>query len=286
MPPLLRLTGVVLATWTAAVCGQGSRQAPAAPTPAPGSAGAWTLTWSDEFDGPDGSRPDGARWVYDLGGGGWGNNELQTYTDRPANAAIRGGALVITARRERATGPDGIARDFTSARLKTKGRFTQTYGRFEARIQVPRGQGIWPAFWMLGDDIDAVGWPRCGEIDVMEHIGREPTTIHGTLHGPGYSGAGGLGAAASSPAGAGFADGYHVFAVEWTKAGIAWFLDGRQYFARAPSDLPAGARWVFDHDFFLLLNVAVGGNWPGPPDASTVLPQEMKVDYVRVYQRS
>ena len=258
-------------------------QPPSSPSPSR-AAGPWTLSWSDEFDASDGSRPDGTRWVYDLGGGGWGNGELQTYTDRAENAVIRGGALVITARRERYTGGDGIAREFTSARLKTKGRFAQTYGRFEARIQVPRGQGIWPAFWMLGVDLDTTGWPGCGEIDVMENIGREPTLVHGTLHGPGYSGAGGIGAAAPSHTGAPFADAYHVFAVEWEEQEIRWYRDGRQYHARRPADLPAGSRWVFDHDFFLLLNVAVGGHWPGNPDATTVLPQEMRVDYVRVYR--
>ena len=187
MPVSLRLAGVCLATWSLAVCGGGASDG-AVPLPSPQPA-TWTLSWSDEFDA--GSRPDESRWVYDLGGGGWGNQELQTYTSRADNAALRDGALVITARAERFTGSDGIARDYTSARLKTKDRFAQTYGKFEARIQVPRGQGIWPAFWMLGVDIDAVGWPQCGEIDIMENIGREPTTIHGTLHGPGYSGGGG-----------------------------------------------------------------------------------------------
>ena len=184
MPVSLRLAGLWVATWSMAVCGGGASDG-AGPAPSPQPA-AWTLSWSDEFDA--GSRPDESRWVYDLGGGGWGNQELQTYTSRADNAALRDGALVITARAERFTGSDGIARDYTSARLKTKDRFAQTYGKFEARLQVPRGQGIWPAFWMLGADIDAVGWPQCGEIDIMENIGREPATIHGTLHGPGYSG--------------------------------------------------------------------------------------------------
>jgi beta-glucanase (GH16 family) len=223
--------------------------------------------------------------VYDVGGGGWGNQELQTYTNRSDNATLRDGALVITARRERFTGADGIARDYTSARVKTKDRFAQTYGKFEARLQVPRGQGIWPAFWMLGADIDAVGWPQCGEIDIMENIGREPTTVHGTMHGPGYSGGGGLGTSASSPDGKAFADAFHVFAVEWEPGEVRWYLDGRQYFSRKSSNLPSGTRWVFDHDFFLLLNVAVGGAWPGNPDATTTFPQEMKVDYVRAYRR-
>jgi beta-glucanase (GH16 family) len=281
MPVSLRLAGLCLATWSLAVCGGGASDA-VAPQPSPQPA-TWTLSWSDEFDA--GSRPDESRWVYDLGGGGWGNQELQTYTSRADNAVLRDGALVITVRAERFTGADGIARDYTSARLKTKDRFAQTYGRFEARIQVPRGQGMWPAFWMLGVDIDAAGWPQCGEIDIMENIGREPTTIHGTLHGPGYSGGSGPSGASQSPDGRPFSDAFHVFAVEWEPAEIRWYLDGRQYFSRKSSDLPAGARWVFDHDFFLLLNVAVGGSWPGNPDSTTTFPQEMKVDYVRAYRR-
>ena len=281
MPVSFRLAGLCVATWSMAVCGGGASDG-AGPSPSPQPA-TWTLSWSDEFDGA--SRPDESRWVYDLGGGGWGNQELQTYTSRADNATLRDGALVITARAERFTGRDGIARDYTSARLKTKDRFAQTYGKFEARLQVPRGQGIWPAFWMLGADIDAVNWPQCGEIDIMENIGREPATIHGTLHGPGYSGGSALGAAASNADGSAFATASHTFAVEWDPGEIRWYLDGRQYFSRKPSDLPAGARWVFDHDFFLLLNVAVGGAWPGNPDATTTFPQEMKVDYVRVYRR-
>lgn len=280
----LRLAAVVASAWTLAVCGGRASDSGSPALPSPQPAG-WTLTWSDEFDGPNGSRPDESRWVYDLGGGGWGNQELQTYTGRAENAVIRDGALVITARAEPFTGGDGIAREYTSARLKTRGRFSQTYGRFEARLQVPRGPGLWPAFWMLGVDIDGAGWPQCGEIDIMENIGREPLTAHGTLHGPGYSGAGGLGTAVPSPDGRPFADAFHVFAVEWEAGEIRWYLDGRQYFSRKPSDLPAGARWVFDHDFFLLLNVAVGGAWPGSPDATTTFPQAMKVDYVRVYRR-
>lgn len=277
----LRLVVLCAATWSLALCG-GAASDGAGPQPSP-QPGAWALSWGDEFDA--GSQPDPSRWVYDLGGGGWGNQELQTYTSRPDNAALRDGMLVITARAERFTGADGIARDYTSARLKTRDRFAQTYGKFEARIKVPRGQGLWPAFWMLGVDIDAVGWPPCGEIDVMEHIGREPTSIHGTLHGPGYSGSGGQGTAATAADGRPIADAFHTFAVEWEPAEIRWYVDGRQYFSRRPADLPAGARWVFDHDFFLLLNLAVGGAWPGNPDATTTFPQEMLVDYVRAYRR-
>jgi beta-glucanase (GH16 family) len=280
--PLLALTAL-------AMCG-GSKasgpQTPApTPTPTPTPSGPWQLTWSDEFDGADGTRPDESTWTYDLGGNGWGNQELESYTNHAENASIQGGALVITARAEHVTGTDGIARDYTSARLKTQGHFAQAYGRFEARIQSPRGQGLWPAFWMLGNDIGGVGWPACGEIDIMENIGREPTIVHGTIHGPGYSGANGPTMAFSSPDGRPFADGYHVYAVEWEPAEIRFYVDDHLYETRKPADLPGGARWVYDHDFFVILNVAVGGSWPGNPDATSSFPQTMKVDYVRVYRR-
>ena len=247
--------------------------------------GAWQLVWSDEFSQPDGSAADPAKWVFDVGGGGWGNNELQTYTDRRQNSVVRNGVLTIRAAKETFAGRDGVARDYTSARLKTLGRFSQRYGRFEARIRLPGGQGIWPAFWMLGDDIESAGWPACGEIDVMENIGREPTLVHGTLHGPGYSGAQGIGDAYRSPDGRPFAIDFHVFAVEWEPEVIRWAVDGTVYQTRTVSDLPAGSRWVYDHRFFMLLNVAVGGNWPGSPDSATSFPQEMLVDWVRVHQR-
>jgi len=157
------------------------------------------------------------------------------------------------------------------------------YGRFEARLQIPRGQGIWPAFWMMGADLATVGWPRCGEIDIMENIGKEAATVHATIHGPGYSGADSIGDAYTMPGGAPVADAFHVFAAEWEPAVIRFYVDGTLFSTRTPADLKAGQTWVFDHPFFVILNVAVGGNWPGNPDASTVFPQTMRVDYVRVY---
>jgi beta-glucanase (GH16 family) len=248
----------------------------------------WTLAWSDEFDGPAGAPVDGATWVADTGGQGWGNQERQYYTTRAENVSLDGGGrLVITARAEPPDSPYGCwygTCRYSSARLKTKGRFEPTYGRVEARIRIPRGQGIWPAFWMLGANIDQVGWPRCGEIDVMENIGREPAVVHGTLHGPGYSGGSSIGGTYTLTT-ALFADDYHVFAVEWAPGEVRWLVDEREYRRITPADLPPGTSWVFDHPFFLLLNVAVGGAWPGDPDASTVLPQQMLVDYVRVYRR-
>lgn len=260
---------------------------PACSTTVTTAAREWTLVWSDEFNGTAGARVDTTKWVADTGGQGWGNQERQYYT-LSENAALDGaGNLVITARDEPASSPRSCWYGgclYTSARLKTKGKFEQTYGRYEARIRVPRGQGIWPAFWMLGNDIDAVGWPQSGEIDVMENIGREPAIVHGTVHGPGYSGGSSIGGAYTLAAGS-FADDYHVFAVEWMPGEIRWFVDGNQYHRTTPASLPAGAAWPFDHPFFMLLNVAVGGAWPGDPDASSVFPQQMLVDYVRVYRR-
>jgi beta-glucanase (GH16 family) len=215
--------------------------------------------------------------VRETGGHGWGNAELQFYTDRAENARVENGHLVIEARREPFEN-----REYTSARLKTQGLGEWQYGRVAARIQIPRGQGLWPAFWMLGADIGQVGWPACGEIDIMENIGREPSTVHGTLHGPGYSGAQGNSSAYQLAEGA-FADAFHVYAVEWEPEVIRWYVDGALYKTATPQDVPG--RWVYDHPFFIILTVAVGGHWPGSPDETTVFPQTMRVDYVRVYQR-
>ncbi len=245
----------------------------------------WQLVWSDEFNGPNGSPPDPSKWKLETGGSGWGNNELEYYTNRPQNAYQQDGSLVIKVLAEKFTGPDGVTRNYTSARLKTQGKFSQTGGRFEARIKIPRGQGIWPAFWMLGADISDVNWPNCGEIDVMENIGKEPGTVHGTIHGPGYSGSHGIGSPFSLPAGQNFADDFHIYAIEWEGQSIRFFVDDHLYATRTPADLPTRTKWVYDHPFFLLLNVAVGGGWPGSPDASSTYPQTMLVDYVRVYQR-
>jgi beta-glucanase (GH16 family) len=257
-----------------------------APTICAANSGAWGLVWSDEFNGPPGSAVDSTKWSFDLGGKGWGNNELETYTSRPENVHVQDGSLIINAIKETFTGADNLTRNYTSARLLTKHKFSQTYGRFEARIKIPFGQGIWPAFWMLGDNIDTVHWPNCGEIDIMENIGREPSVVHGTFHGPGYSGGKGIGAAYTLTGGRKFSDDFHTFAVEWEPNVIRFYVDGNLYQTRTPADLPAGASWVFDHPFFIILNVAVGGGWPGNPDATTVFPQQMRVDYVRVYKRS
>ncbi len=246
----------------------------------------WKLVWSDEFSGPDGSAVDSSKWVTESGGNGWGNNELEYYTTRTQNAYAHDGNLVIKVMDEKYTGADGVTRNFTSARLKTQGKFTQKYGRFEARIKIPQGQGIWPAFWMLGSDIEKGGWPKSGEIDIMENIGKEPGMVHGTIHGPGYSGGGGIGASYALAGGQHFADDFHIFAAEWEPKAIRFYVDEHLYATRTPADLPKKRKWVYQHPFFLLLNVAVGGDWPGNPDATTVFPQPMLVDYVRVYRRA
>jgi len=245
----------------------------------------WVLTWSDEFNAPDGTPPDSRKWTSMTGGNGWGNNELEYYTTSTRNAHQEHGSLVIEAIREPYTGADGVKRDYTSARLSTAGTFTQKYGRFEARIKMPRGQGMWPAFWMLGDDIKSAHWPSCGEIDIVENLGREPSIAHGTIHGPGYSGDKGISAAFTLPEGKRFTDDFHVFAIEWEPQEIRFYVDQDLYATRKPSDLPADKHWVYDHPFFILLNLAVGGNWPGNPDSTTEFPQKIFVDYVRVYRR-
>ena len=245
----------------------------------------WKLVWSDEFNAPDNSPVDSSKWVLETGGKGWGNDELESYTARPQNSLQQGGNLVIQALKETYTGADGVTRDYTSARLKTEGKFSHKYGRFEARIKIPQGQGLWPAFWMLGDDIGKRGWPKSGEIDIMENIGKEPALVHGTIHGPGYSGDKGPTSSYALPADQHFADDFHVYAVEWEKKAIRFYVDDHLYATRTPADLPKGTKWVFQHNFFILLNVAVGGGWPGNPDDSSVFPQTMLVDYVRVYNR-
>jgi beta-glucanase (GH16 family) len=246
----------------------------------------WTLVWSDDFNGSNGGVPDRSRWTIETGGNGWGNHELEFYTNHLQNVQLQDGNLVITARHEAYSDKDGVLFSYTSARLKTQKKFEQTYGRFEARIQIPRGQGIWPAFWMLGEDIELRAWPACGEIDIMENIGKEPAIVHGTIHGPGYSGAKGIGSPFSLPAGQSFADAFHVYAVEWEPDVIRFYVDDHLYATRTPADLPRDAKWVYDHPFFIILNVAVGGDWPGAPDVTTKFPQSMLVDYVRVYKRA
>lgn len=237
----------------------------------------YTLIWQDEFNGPAGQLPNPNKWTYDIGTN-WGNDQLEYDTNRPENVSLDGnGNLVITAREESYNG-----RDYTSARIVTRGLFETTYGRIEARIKLPVGQGIWPAFWMLGNDIATVSWPQCGEIDLMEYRGQQPSIVHGSLHGPGYSGAQAI-TQGFALNGATFDTAFHLFAIEWKEDLISWYVDDNYYLAVKPSHLN-GNEWVFDHPFFIILNIAVGGNYVGPPDSTTVFPQTMLIDYVRVYR--
>src|SRR6185369_12946975 len=231
----------------------------------------WKLVWGDDFEGASGTAVNSANWAYDSGPN-WYNGELQDYTTVTTNASLDGnGNLVIEARKEAREG-----RDYTSARLKTEGKKTFTLGRFEGRMKLPYGQGMWPAFWMLGGN----NWPNTGEIDIMENLGREPSIAHGTMHGPGYSGAAGPTATYTLPGSAKFSDDFHVFAIEWETNAIRWYVDGNLYSTKTPADI-SGKTWVYDHGFFIILNLAVGGEWPGNPDATTVFPQKMVIDYVR-----
>ncbi|MCZ4121929.1 RICIN domain-containing protein [Streptomyces sp. H39-S7] len=286
-PPTRRISPRPLALFAAAVlllCG-GLQQALAPQASgaenAPSAAAAATFT--DDFNGAAGSAVDSSKWGYETGDN-VNNHERQYYTSGNHNAALDGqGNLVITARKENPANYQcwyGTCQ-YTSARLSTPSKFTQAYGHFETRMKLPRGQGMWPAFWMLGNDIGTAGWPNSGEIDIMENVGFEPGTVHGTIHGPGYSGAAGIGAGYTLPGGQSFSDAFHTFSVDWAPNSIKWYVDGNLYQTRTPADL-GGNRWVFDHPFYLLLNLAVGGYWPGDPDANTTFPQQLVVDYVHV----
>lgn len=250
------------------------------------------LQWSDEFN-ETGSDPNPANWTYETGGNGWGNKELETYCSpgtaeapcdpiRSRNSFIgRDGYLHIVARRN----PAG---QWTSARMVTRGLQAFQYGRIEARIRIPAGQGVWPAFWLLGEDIGTHPWPACGEFDVMENIGKEPTMIHGSIHGTGFTGVP-LGKTYALPSGKPFSDTFHTYGLIWSPGKVQYYVDdpGASYATFTPADLPKGAVWPFDNGrYFILLNLAIGGQWPGAPDASTSSSLEMLVDYVRVYGQS
>lgn len=248
------------------------------------STGGPSLVWSDEFNSINTGT-----WSHEVGGHGWGNNEREYYTngnnafiqfDAQANSNV----LVLEARRDNPANYNcwyGRC-EYTSSRMVTAGKRTFQYGRIEARLKLPQTQGIWPAFWMLGNDIGTVGWPACGELDIMEHVGFEPMITHGAMHGPNYSG--------NTPfAGTYYLSeqvnaNYHVYAIEWNSTSVRWFVDGNLFYTVTRSQVQSLGNWVFDHPMFLILNVAVGGNWPGSPNASSVFPQRMYVDYIRVYQ--
>lgn len=239
------------------------------------------ITMQDEFTTE--GAPNSSIWGYDLGtgnsdtGAGWGNNELQFYTDRTENVKVENGYLLITAKKE-----DYNGSSYTSARLTTKGLFDQAYGRFEARIRLPYGQGIWPAFWLLGANIDEVGWPKCGEIDIMEYRGQEPTKVLGTVHGPGYSGGTSI-TKSYNLFNDRFDTGFHIFGIEWGPEYINYYIDDVLYNQITPADVTG--EWVFDHPFYIIINLAVGGDFVGAPNSQTVFPQTMLVDYVRVYKK-
>jgi beta-glucanase (GH16 family) len=243
------------------------------------AAGTWNLVWADDFNGANGSVIDPAKWVFDTGGK-WGNGtELQYYTNRTANAQMQNGNLAIIAKKENYSG-----NRYTSARIKTQNKFTQTYGRYEARIKIPYGQGIWPAFWLLGADIDTSGWPMSGEIDIMEHVNMDASIVS-TIHMPGTSGDAKIGEAFTLPNNTPFSNDYHIYAVEWEADAVRFYVDSTLFQTIYKANMPAGYHWVFDKPFFIILNIAVGGNWPGSPDKTTTWPQTMLVDYVRVYSR-
>lgn len=241
--------------------------------------GDWELVWSDEFDG---DAIDETSWTYDIGGWGWGNGEAQYYTDRPENARVENGLLVITLRQEKIENSY-----YTSARLKTQGLRQFQYGRIEARMKVPAGAGTWPAFWMLGatfdnDDGDpATDWPQAGEIDIMEYVGRKPQVTYGTIHGPGYAGAGSLGGWNTQTFD--IADDFHTYAIEWDAEGIEWFFDGEPFYEVGPDDI-GDREWVYDQPFFLIVNLALGGTFGGNIALDLEYPLYLYVDHVRVYE--
>jgi len=247
----------------------------------------YNLYWSDEFNGPVGSYPSASNWSPQTGDGGWGNNELENYTNSTANAQIvsdpdatDGKALAITVidTMPGSSSYSTVGR-YTSARLQTLGMQSFQYGFMVARIRMPYGQGIWPAFWMLGTNINTVGWPACGEIDIMENIGNtaDQTLCHGSMHdGMDWTGL------YSLPSGQLFHNAYHEFGVLWQPGQVQFYVDANLYETVTSAQQTTGT-WEFNSSFFFLLNVAVGGNWPGSPDATTVFPQVMYVDYVRAY---
>lgn len=246
----------------------------------------WKLVWSQEFDG---SEIDRNVWNFEIGNGhtkeipGWGNNELEYYTDGE-NAYIQNGILVIEARKENRSDAYGTY-NYTSSRMTTQGKFEVKYGRIEVRAKFPYGKGLWPAVWMLGTDIGSVGWPNCGEIDIVEFLGHEPTKVHGTVHGPGYSGGNSISASyeLTDPD---FTEDFHTFGIIWDEEKIDFYVDGYVYHTVSKMYvLNRGYSWVFDKPFFIIVNLAVGGNWPGYPDENTQFPAKMYIDYIRVWQK-
>jgi beta-glucanase (GH16 family) len=276
----LSLRGLALGL-LAAIAAAGCTQPPVDdPLPTPPVVGEWKLTFEDDFDGEAGSPVDLSKWSYDVGGNGWGNQQLEFNTDRTENSRHDGqGNLVISTLKERYGN-----NDYTSARLRTSGKFDQAYGRFEARVKLPEGDGLWPAFWLLSNGYTTVGWPDCGELDILEVRGSEPNVVHGSAHGPGYSGGNPKTDSYTLPAGRSFSDGFHTFALEWAPGEVHWFVDDHHFHAIRADQMGVGQRWVYDdNEMFVILNVAVGGWFGGDVDPG-VFPQTTLVDYVRVYE--
>jgi len=257
------------------------------------SAGPWIQVWTDEFDGAAGARVDTTKWRYDLSDGcavgicGWGNDEKEYYTDARENIALDGrGHLMIVAQRARSGlmcyyGPCR----YTSAKITTRGKLDVQPGRLEARIKLPSGQGLWPAFWMLGRNLPTVGWPQCGELDVMENHGSDSTTISSAVHGPGYSGKTPFVHTRSLQHGT-FSDSFHTFSVEWDSLQARFFVDDTLHYIVSRREVEGFGKWAFDQPFFVILNLAVGGTFDGDPKSDAILPATMLVDYVRVYRRA
>ncbi|MGV9690590.1 discoidin domain-containing protein [Streptomyces sp. NPDC003444] len=286
-----RATAYGYSLWEFQVYGTGGAPHPAPPLP-PDPANPPRLVWSDEFDGAAGAKPDPAKWRADPGTGQ--NGELQYYTDHD-NAALDGtGHLVLEARKQATPGrgcpPDPLTGSttcqYTSARMNTGATFQFTYGRVEARVKVPKGNGLWPAFWMMGADfLTGRPWPYNGEIDILEVLGKDVKTSYSTVHAPAYNGGGGIGAPYRLPQDADFSDDFHTWAADWTSKGIVYSLDGRTVLTLDKEQVErTRGPWIFDHPHYMILNLAVGGDWPGPTDATTPFPSKMLVDYVRVYQ--
>jgi beta-glucanase (GH16 family) len=272
------VAGLALAIWPAGGVSSPERHSTAA---------AGTLVLDQEFNGAAGARLDRHLWSYARGGEPqWGNQEWEYYTDRSANVSMDGkGHLAIVARRQRLSGMAHCMYgpcNVTSARITTQGKFAQKYGRFEARMKLPRGAGLWPAFWMLGRNSQRVGWPACGEIDAMEVIGRQPNTVYGTIHARGYADDGIGGKKTVRPWAP--EQQFHVYEIDWSPSTIRWKLDGRTYFVVRRSQLRPGQAWPFVQPFYIIINLAVGGTWPGPPNRHTHFPARMLIDWVRVYK--
>ncbi len=238
------------------------------------SASSMALVWSDEFNGPS---LDLTNWKYEIGGGGWGNQELEYYTDRPQNSWIQNGNLVIQAQPENYNGYS-----YTSARIDTKGLRQFQYGYIEAKIKLAYGQGVWPTFWMMG--VNGT-WPQCGENDIVEYTGKIPDKVDEALHGPSTIAKSFEIGTFTSLGTTSIENDYHTYGLWWQKDDIRWYIDGKQVLEETPSTIPSGGEWVWNNPAYMILNVAVGGTWPGSPDSTTVWPQQMWVDYVRVYQK-